>query len=222
MNLSKETIDILKNFSTINPSVYVESGSLIQTTSPYENVFAFAYVSETFDKPFGIYELSRFLNIVSMMPNPEFDFDEKFVEIKSGRHSVKYQYASKDMIIYKKVDPNHVTSFEGSVNFTMSKNDVIVLRKAAALLDMPEAQFQCENGKIVVRAVDLENGTIDDWTTIITETEHEDTLPITFSFDSLKLIDGDYDVCLDANSPFGVFKGKEMPVVYAVSVRGDV
>lgn len=222
MKISKETIDLWKNFSTINPSVYVESGSLIQTTSPYGNVFAFADVDEFFDTPFGIYELSRFLNIISMMPDPEFDFSEKSVEISSGKHSVKYQYADKSMIIHQKVDPAHVTSFSGTLNFTMTKNDVVVLRKAAALLDMPEAQFECTEGKVIVRAIDLDNGTIDDWTTVITTTDQEDSGPITFSFDSLKLMDGDYDVCLDPNSSFGVFKGKQTPVTYAVSVRGDV
>jgi len=222
MKIHKETFDVLKNFSTINPSVYVESGSLIQTTSPYNNVFAFVEVDEFFDKPFGIYELSRFLNIVSMMPDPEFDFGDKSVEISSGKHSVNYQYADKSMIIHKKVDPTNVTSFSGSLNFAMTKNDVVVLRKAAALLDMPEVQFECADGKIIARAIDMDNGTIDDWTTVITTTDQENSGPITFSFDSLKLMDGDYDVCLDPNSPFGVFKTKQIPVTYAVSVRGDV
>ena len=221
MKLSKETIDLLKNFSTINPSIYVESGSLIQTSSPYKNVFAFAEVDEFFQQPFGIYELSRFLNIISMMPDPDFNFDEKFVEIVSGRHSVKYQYASKDMIIYKNIDVSAVTSFSGDVNFTLTKNDFSMLRKASALLTMPEIQFECSEGKIVARATDLENGTIDDYTTVIGETD-QTSKPITFSFDSLKLIDGDYQVSLDEESSFGTFKNIDSSVCYAITVRGDL
>ena len=31
MKLSKRTVDILKNYATINPSIYIPEGSLLQT-----------------------------------------------------------------------------------------------------------------------------------------------------------------------------------------------
>jgi hypothetical protein len=221
MKISKATIELLKNYSSINPSIYVESGSSIQTSSPYENVSTYAEVDETFPVEFGIYELSRFLNVISMMPDPDFDFQEKYVQITSGRHSIKYQYASKSMIIYKKFDAAAASSVKGDIEFTLTKNDLSMLRKASALLSMPDLQFQCVDGKIVARVVDQENGTIDDYTTIIGDCSVETSDPISFEFDAIKLIDGDYNVSMSVDMPFAIFSKVDDSLFYVVCVRGD-
>ena len=38
-----------------------------------------AKIEETFDTKFGIFDLPKFLGIVSLFNNPEFEFDDKFV-----------------------------------------------------------------------------------------------------------------------------------------------
>ena len=38
MNLSKQTVDILKNFSTINASIAVDVGNTLQTMSAMKNI----------------------------------------------------------------------------------------------------------------------------------------------------------------------------------------
>ena len=48
MKLSKQTIEILKNFSSINMSVVLKPGSKIRTVSPQKTILAQAIVSETF------------------------------------------------------------------------------------------------------------------------------------------------------------------------------
>lgn len=222
MKISKHTIDLLKNFATINPSIYVESGSSIQTSSPYKNIFACADVEEEFDQPFGIYELSRFLNIVSMMPDPDFQFFEKYVKITSGRHSVKYQFASKEMILTQSVDTSIIDRFEGDVTFNITETDLSGLRKGAAILSKPEIQFEFEDQQILARAVDLENSTVDDFTVAVCQTPDVVNLaPVPFTLDSLKLLDGDYSVSL-GDSSFGVFKHIHIPVYYAITTKASV
>jgi len=222
MKISKNTIDLLKNFSTINPSLYVESGSTIQTSSPYKNIFASAEVEEEFDQPFGIYELSRFLNIISVMPDPSFEFHEKYVRIVSGRQSVKYQYASKEMILNQSVDTSVIDSYEGDVTFSMASADLVSLRKGASILAKPELQFEFANNEIIARSIDLENKTVDDFSIVICETsQHVSLDPIPFSMETLKLIDGDYTVSLGDNS-FGVFKNVDIPVYYAITTKASV
>ena len=48
MKLSKRTLDILKNFSVINPSLYVENGNKLYTISNSMTVIAEAKIEETF------------------------------------------------------------------------------------------------------------------------------------------------------------------------------
>ena len=46
MKITKQTIDILRNFSTINSSILVKPGSKLETISPMKNILAKSEVAE--------------------------------------------------------------------------------------------------------------------------------------------------------------------------------
>ena len=50
MKLSKGTLDILKNFSNINPSICFKEGQELSTLSIQRNIFSRAVVEEKFPK----------------------------------------------------------------------------------------------------------------------------------------------------------------------------
>ena len=79
--LSKETLAVLKNFSSLNSNILVEEGNIIQTITPTKNVMARAVVEEDFSTKFGIWDLSKFLSVVSIFDVPEFTFEDKYVVI---------------------------------------------------------------------------------------------------------------------------------------------
>ena len=49
MKISKKTLEILKNYASINSNILVNAGNTITTISPVKNVLAEAKVEETFD-----------------------------------------------------------------------------------------------------------------------------------------------------------------------------
>ena len=55
MNISTDTLSVLKNFSDINQNILVKPGNTIQTISTMKNILAEAEVSEKFDSEFAIY-----------------------------------------------------------------------------------------------------------------------------------------------------------------------
>ena len=57
ITLSNRTLDVLKNFSTINSNILVKPGNVLTTISPIKNVMAEATVEEDFDTEFGIWDL---------------------------------------------------------------------------------------------------------------------------------------------------------------------
>ena len=57
MKLSKGTLDILKNFSNINPSITFKEGQELSTLSIQRNILSRAVVEEKFQKAFAIYDL---------------------------------------------------------------------------------------------------------------------------------------------------------------------
>jgi len=90
MRLSKETYNILKNFAAINSNILIKPGNILKTVSAGKNIFAEAKVVEDFDVPVPIWDLNKFLGVVSMFNNPDLEFHDTHVVITNGRSSVTY------------------------------------------------------------------------------------------------------------------------------------
>ena len=80
MNISNETLDILRNFSSINSGITVKAGNELVTVSAMKNIFAKAVVDESFEKDHSIYDLSEYLGAVSLFDRPNFDFNAENAE----------------------------------------------------------------------------------------------------------------------------------------------
>jgi len=65
MKLNAKTLDVLKNFYSINPSLVVKEGNTLATISTNKTVLAKATVPDTFPNRFAMYNLGRFINSVT-------------------------------------------------------------------------------------------------------------------------------------------------------------
>lgn len=100
MKLSVETVTVLKNFSSINQSILVKSGSKLRTISVMKNILAECDVKENFPKDFAIYDLNQFLNGLSLHQDPDLDFDnDTYIVIREGKKRVKYFFADPEVIV---------------------------------------------------------------------------------------------------------------------------
>ena len=87
MKLSESTVNLLKNFSSINQSILFKEGTKLRTISVMKNILVEANINEEFDRDFGIYDLNQFLNGLSLHASPELDFtNDEYVIIKEGRN----------------------------------------------------------------------------------------------------------------------------------------
>ena len=76
MNLTSDTIAILKNFSDINQNILVKTWQYkLQTISTLKNILAEADVTEKFDQEFAIYDLPEFLRAVDLFDKSELKFN---------------------------------------------------------------------------------------------------------------------------------------------------
>src|SRR5665213_1049914 len=98
MKLSKDTIDILKNFSNINPHLHIKKGSSLVVMNPDENLFAKAAIVEEFPNAVRIYDMNQLLGVISLIPNAELEFGDKSVVISEGSKSIEYLYADQFMV----------------------------------------------------------------------------------------------------------------------------
>ena len=76
MKLNSGTLNVLKNFATINQNLMIKEGSTITTMSAMKNIVAKASVEETFPKQIAIYDLNEFLSSTSLFKQPVIDFED--------------------------------------------------------------------------------------------------------------------------------------------------
>ena len=48
MQITNNTFEVLKSFTSINPSIYINTGNIIKTISPQKTIIARADVDESF------------------------------------------------------------------------------------------------------------------------------------------------------------------------------
>ena len=83
MELSSRTVEILRNFSTINPNIVVNGGNVLKTMSIAKNIVSRAEIDESFPNTFGIYDLSEFLSVLSLVDRPSITFGDNFCTVSN-------------------------------------------------------------------------------------------------------------------------------------------
>ena len=62
MKLSNETLNVLKNFATINEGMQFKQGKKLKTISQTKAVMAEASITDEFPETFCVYDLNQFLS----------------------------------------------------------------------------------------------------------------------------------------------------------------
>ena len=73
VTLSRTTLDVLKNYATINSSIVFRKGNTLRTISNAENILSQFTSEEIFPTDFAIYDLSQFLSGITLFDNPKLD-----------------------------------------------------------------------------------------------------------------------------------------------------
>jgi len=204
MNLSNETISVLKNFATINQNLVIKSGSSISTMSTMKNIVASAKVKETWPTDFAIYDLNEFLSALSLFEKPSLDFNNDFVvmtEDGSTGKTLKYWYSDPSVVT---TPTKEITMPECEVNFSFEDNLLSNVQKAAAIIGVPDMVLEgMDDGVALLKVTDKKNATANDYAVEVgINNEDEKTLPYKFWFkvENLKLLAGTYDVAISSKN----------------------
>ena len=195
MKLSEKTLNILKNFSSINQSILVKQGNQLRTISVAKNILAEAEIKEDFPRDFAIYDLNQFLNGLSLHQDPEMDFSpDSYVTIREGKRRVKYFYADPNVIISPPEKAIQLPSQD--VCFQLDSITLEKLLKAAAVYQLPDLCAVGEAGVIKLVVRDKKNDTSNEFAIVVGETDEEFTF--NFKVENIKIIPGAYDVIVSS------------------------
>jgi hypothetical protein len=216
MKLSEATTDVLKNFATINSGIQIKKGNVIRTISKQQNVLGKATVAENFDSEFVIYDLNRFLSLITSLNDPDITVnDEKNVmTITSGSSRTTYGLSDATMIIAPPAKEIKVDSPE--VDFKLTKDSYSQILKMTGILGLPNIGVIGDGKNIKLSTFDAKNSGSDDFSIDVGETKAK--FKMIFSAENLKIIPGDYDVSITSKG-ISHFKNTKSPIEYWIAVE---
>ena len=192
MKITPETLKVLQNFQTINPSIIIRPGNKLETMAVGEGILAKAKIVDEFPRVVPIYDLAKFLGILSLTKDESvIDFNERSMRITQGTYSVIYAYTPEDQIIAPPID-KVVKIIDPDVTFELTQEVWLRLSQAMRVMGFSEFAFVGEMGVLSIQALSTKNESSDIYMTVIGETDKTFTCIIDAS--NMRLMPADYNV----------------------------
>ena len=189
MKLSEHTIEVLKNFASINQNLVIKEGSTLTTMSAMKNIVAKADVEESFDKEVAIYDLNEFLASISLFTSPILDFKEGFVTIKeenSPKNSLKYFYSDPSVV----TSPNKtITMPSKEVSFTLNGENLNKLKRAAGVIQAPDLVLEKKDADVFLTVKDKKNDTANTFSVDVDTTTEGSNFKFYYKVENLKVME---------------------------------
>ena len=218
MNLSNDTIAILKNFANINQNILVKPGEKLNTISTMKNILATASVKETFEQEFAIYDLPEFLRTLDLFETPTLKFNggtSVGISGKDGKSASKYTFADKSVIV---APTKTITMPDTEIAFKLSKDNLSKLMKGVVTLNLPDIEVIGNGSTIQLVANDRKNKASNKFSIDIGTTDK--TFKAYFKAENFKMIEDDYDVSV-SKQKISHFVARQKPVQYWIALEPE-
>jgi|TARA_R110000787_G_scaffold283312_1_gene395930 hypothetical protein len=218
MNLSSDTVAVLKNFSDINQNILVKTGNKLQTISTMKNILAEAEISEKFESEFAIYDLPEFLRAVELFEKPELKFNggsNLQIADANSKQAIKYFFADKSVIT---CPTKNITMPDKEVTFTLTKDAFAQLLKGVTTLNLPDVAVVGDGKNIKLVATDKKNKSSNNYSVNVGETTK--TFSAYFKAENFKMVNDDYDVAI-SKQKISHFINRSKPIQYWIALEPD-
>ena len=225
MIINNETVETLKNFAEINQSLVIETGDVIKTVSEQTNVLAKAKLGQSFPQDFAIYDLNKFLGVLSLFAEPQFDFSEKSIKIQSsvdannfvaGDSVAEYQFANMSLFENeRKILAKDINLPSEEAVFKLEEKYFMSIMRAAAVMSLPEIAVVANDGKLKIQAIDAKTS-VDSYAVELGVSTSN--FKMIFKIENLKLMRGSYDVKI-SNKGLGYFKNTDRELEYWIATE---
>lgn len=198
MQISEDTLTVLKNYSSINTGLFFKKGNVLRTVSPGKTVLAEATIDETIPSDFGVYELNQLLAILSLHKStPELLVDGNNLIVKGNAGRSKITYRCCDATMIKTPPDKNIALPSEDVTFTLSEEDYNWIMRSSGVLGSPNISVMGQDGKLYVGTMHTED-----------DAAHTDSLEIMdytgpdvnfiFKTENWKMLPGTYKVSISS------------------------
>ena len=217
MKLSDDTINVLKNFSSINQSLQFKAGNVLKTISPMKTIFVEATVTENFPKEFALYDLNKLLAKVSLYKEAHLAFEDDKLTISTENKKKKdnIKYCSSKVIV---VPPDKsITLGDADCSFSLSHEDLEWMKRSAGISGSPNFIFESDGSVITFTAGDVKDDAADQSTIEIGQSDGT-KFRVVMKVENFKLMEGSYDVSI-AKKGLACFKHKSVAITYYIAIE---
>lgn len=228
MKLSKDTVKLLKNFSSINDNILFEPGNVIKTKTPDTGyLFAEAEIEEDFPKGFGVYDLSSFLPILSSFENPNLSFSKNenddnlssyaVIKESDGKSSFQYNGSTKRVLDFPEGELNLP---DMNYKFDLKEENLNKIRRMAQVAQLESIIFEAKDGKLIVSVTDTELNSSNKFDIELND-DMEGEFKIQLSQEVLdSLISGNYSVRTDGDMVVS-FQNQDIKLRYLTTTENE-
>jgi hypothetical protein len=191
MKISSNTINLLQSFSQISSNLLVKPGNKMAIRNgPVNSIQARANVEEQFPVQFAIYDLNQLLSLLSVSNDPDIQFGEKSMIIRSGNGGeIEYFYADPTLVT---APSENSPQLEDVFTFDMSSNDITTIIKTASIVSATMLSIEAKNGTVTLSINDPKNNTSHSFRKVVGTSDL--TFNAKMSIDSFKVVPDSYKV----------------------------
>jgi hypothetical protein len=186
MQLSKVTLEVLKQFSSINTNLVVKAGKKISTMSVAKDIMAEFEGEDDFTKEVSIYNLNELLGVLAAFKDPTVDLEDKYLTISEGKQKVKYVYADSSLLV---APTKSIVMPQPEVEFELLGSSLDQLKKMGSVLGVGDIVFVGDGKKVIARVCDVKNPT-GNALDIDLDAQTTETFSVHMKLEKLKLFSG--------------------------------
>jgi len=218
MKLSKQTIEILENLSSLNKHFLFREGSSLKSCTPNKGLAVEAKVEEVFPSQVGVFDLSKILSCLKTFDDSELFFNENSVKVANDHSEAAFGLAQEDQLITIKKD---IVFNPSGINFDLRWAVIQEIIKYSNLMRTKVANSSSwtfdtltiiGTGEFIVAQVQ-HSKKIEDETLKINLAQDSRKFKFTLPIQLLNLVADDYLLEVSKSTVIRV-SGKTKPVIY--------
>ena len=224
MKISEQTLKILKNFATINPSILIRPGSILSTQTIAGTIVAEATIEEEFPREFALYDLVEFLNTLKLFSSPVLDFGEHnnclyICEEDNLDFAVRYTFANKDHLVFPERRP--VIS-DIDISFELDSVNLDSIIKASNVMQLHYMTIvPGKEGSVDIKVTDIKNPSSNKfYINLKGKVPENKDFKLIFKIETLKMIPGTYNVGISGNK-IASFESNEVDYYVGLDLNSE-
>jgi len=193
VQLSPATIEVLKNFASINSGLMFREGKKQRTISPTKTVFAEVQLEEDIPSSFGIYDLNNLLAVLTFdsTQTPAVSYKESNLIVKiRDTETTKFRCCEEKMLVTPPAKELDLGTPD--VEFDLSEEMLSRILKATSILSAPHIVVEGDGSVLSLTAIDVNNDSSNQYSIEVNKTSQ--ICRMVFRTENWKMMPGAYRV----------------------------